>query len=147
MASRKQWMLVVHSVWLLPLVIDSMLLRSWLLPKLLVTRNRCLLLKSVASRSAVDTLRAWIQKNVPSTPETTHLWPHQQAGTDAAVQALEDDPAILAAFRQIFAAHHYDIQSAVPSRRSTRTPSFIRRTSTDPTGGCPAARSIGCWWE
>ena len=41
--------------------------------------------------------------------ETTHIWPHKQKGTDDQVTQLESDAGIMAGFRSIFAAHHYDI--------------------------------------
>ncbi|GKZ01477.1 hypothetical protein MPSEU_001098300 [Mayamaea pseudoterrestris] len=113
MAASKQYMLVIHSLWLLPLVIDSILMKSLLLPKLLVTRNRCLVVPMVASKQAVDALRTWINVNVKPTKETTHLWPHEHAGTDLAVTQLEHDAAIQAAFEQIFAPHHYSIKPVI----------------------------------
>jgi hypothetical protein len=104
----KAWMLIVHSIWLLPLVIDSILVRHCFLPYL-VTRNRCVVC-TVASRSAVETLRDWIHKNVPSTPETTHVWPHKQDVTAKATVQLEQDAAIEAGFRTVFPAKHYDVK-------------------------------------
>jgi hypothetical protein len=114
MAAQKPWMLVIHSLWLLPLVIDSVLMRHCFLPKLLVSRNRCLVVPNVASKQAVDSLRAWIHDNVKPTKETTHLWPHQHTGTDQPVTQLEQDAAIDAGFRKIFAAHHFDVAPVVP---------------------------------
>jgi hypothetical protein len=111
--TSKPSILLIHSLWLLPLVIDAVLIKYCFLSKLLVTRNRCLA-TTVASRQAVDDLRVWIQKNVPSTPETTHLWPHEHAGTDKPVAVLEKDSTIHAAFRKLFSSCHFDIQPVVP---------------------------------
>ena len=55
-------------------------------------------------------LREWINDNVKEVKETTHLWPHENKGTSVPVKALEDDAAIYAAFRTVFAAKHYDIK-------------------------------------
>jgi hypothetical protein len=104
----KVWMLIVHSIWLLPLVIDSILIRHCFLPYF-VTRNRNVIVPTVTSRTAVEGLREWIHQNVPVTPETTHVWPHNQEATSKATVALETDTAIEAAFRQIFPKKHYDI--------------------------------------
>lgn len=101
-------MLVIHTLWLMPLVIDSVLTRHFFAPKLFVNRNRNLFVQ-VASRKAVEDLRTWINTNVPEKPQTTHLWPHQQEGTDGPVTQLEGDAAIMAGFRKVFAAHHFDI--------------------------------------
>jgi hypothetical protein len=105
----KPWMLIVHSIWLMPLVVDSLLNRWFFLPKLFVSRNRCVNCR-VASTKAVEELREWINKTVPSTPETTHLWPHKQDATSGPVLALENDAAIYASFRKIFAPYHYDVR-------------------------------------
>jgi Phospholipid methyltransferase len=104
----KAWMLIVHSIWLLPLVIDSILMRHLYLP-FLVTRNRNVICPTVASRSAVEALRDWIHTNIPSTPETTHVWPHKQEPTAKATLQLENDAAIEAAFRTVFPKKHYDV--------------------------------------
>lgn len=109
MKQGKAWMLSIHSFWLLPLVIDSILLRHCYLPYL-VTRNRNVVISSVASRDAVEGLRDWIHTNVPVTPETTHVWPHKQDPTSKATVALENDAAIEAAFRTVFPKKHYDIK-------------------------------------
>ena len=106
--SAKPWMLVVHSIWLMPLVIDAILIRWCYLPNL-VSRNRNVV-TTAASRKAVENLREWINQSVPSTPETTHVWPHQQPETSVATTALENDSAILAGFRKVFAAKHFDIK-------------------------------------
>ena len=105
----KPWMLIVHSIWLMPLVIDSMLMRWCFLPKLFVSRNRNVIC-DVASRQAVEELREWINSNVPDTKETTHVWPHKQEATAGPTLALENDASIYAAFRKVFALHHYDIR-------------------------------------
>ena len=105
-------MLLIHSLWLMPLVIDSVLQRHFFIPKVCVTRNRNLFCQ-VASKQAVDELRQWIHDNIPEKPETTHVWPHREPGTDKQVTALEDDAALMAAFRKIFAAHHFDIMPVV----------------------------------
>ena len=107
--NAKPWMLVVHSLWLMPLVIDSVLMRWCFLPKLFVTRNRNIN-TDVASKKACDELRQWIKENVEETPETTHVWPHKQEATSGPVLALENDAALMANFRRIFASHHYDIR-------------------------------------
>jgi hypothetical protein len=58
--------LLVHTVWLMPLVIDSVLLRHLFIPKLFVSRNRNLFCK-VASKKSVEELREWINQEVPET--------------------------------------------------------------------------------
>ena len=108
MSAKKPWMLLVHSIWLMPLVMDAILMRYCFLPKI-PSRNRNVF-TTAASRQAVEELRRWINRNIPSTPETTHVWPHQQPGTDAPTTALEYDSAILEGFRKIFAAKHFDIK-------------------------------------
>jgi len=105
----RPWMLLVHTLWLMPLVIDSVLSRSCYLPNL-VKRNRNIFVQ-VASRKAVDDLRKWINTNVPQDCEvTTHVWPHNQEGTSGPVKSLEGDAAILAGFRKVFASKHYDVK-------------------------------------
>jgi hypothetical protein len=106
-------MLLIHTLWLMPLVIDSLLIRHMYLPKLLVSRNRNVVCQ-VASRQAVEDLRNWINQEVPAKPETTHLWPHKHQGTDHPVTLLENDAAIMAGFRKVFASHHFDILPVVP---------------------------------
>jgi Phospholipid methyltransferase len=103
----KPYMLVIHSLWLLPLVLDAMVDRHLYLPYL-VNPNRNVVCK-VASPQAVTDLRAWIQENVPEIPETTHVWPHKQSGTDLACTNLEQDAGILAGFRTVFSTKHFDI--------------------------------------
>lgn len=103
----RPWMLAIHTFWLMPLVIESVLMRHCFLPYL-VNRNRSFFVQA-ASKDAVEKLREWINKNVPNVKETTHVWPHKQEGTSGPVKALEDDAAILAGFRQVFAAKHYDV--------------------------------------
>jgi len=105
-------MLIVHSLWLMPLVIDCILHRHFFIPKLFVSRNRNIFCK-VASRKAVSDLREWINQEVPEKIETTHVWPHKQEGTDGLVTKLENDSAIMAGFRKIFAAHHFDVRPVV----------------------------------
>lgn len=101
-------MLIVHTLWLMPLVIDSVLRRHFFLPKLFVTRNRNVFVQ-VANVKAVDELREWINQHVPEKPETTHVWPHKEAGTDKQVTLLESDAGVMAGFRRVFAAHHFDV--------------------------------------
>jgi hypothetical protein len=101
-------MLVVHTLWLLPLVIDGVLMRWCFLPKI-VSRNRTFFTQA-SSQKSVRELREWINDNVKEVTETTHLWPHENKGTSVPVKALEDDSAIYAAFRTVFAAKHYDIK-------------------------------------
>lgn len=110
--ATRPYMLLVHTFWLMPLVIDSVLMRSCYLP-MLVNRNRIVLCQ-VASRKAVDNLRKWISQNVEETAVTTHIWPHKQEGTSGPVHALEDDAAILAGFRRVFPTKHYDIKPVMP---------------------------------
>jgi hypothetical protein len=105
-------MLIVHTLWLMPLVIDSVLIRHFFIPKLFVNRNRNVFVQ-VASRKAVEDLREWINTNVPEKSQTTHVWPHKQEGTDGPVTQLEDDAAIMAGFRKVFAAHHFDVKPVV----------------------------------
>jgi len=109
MGAGKAWMLVVHTVWLMPLVIDSLLMRWCFLPKLFVTRNRCVVCP-VASKKACDELRHWINHNIVESKETTHVWPHKQDGTSGPTVALENDSSIMASFRNIFAPQHFDIR-------------------------------------
>lgn len=104
-------MLFVHTLWLLPLVIDSVLMRQCFLPNL-VSRNR-IIVTQVSSRKAVEDLRDWINNNIAQVKETTHIWPHRQEGTSASTKALEDDAAIYAGFRKVFAAKHYDVKPVV----------------------------------
>lgn len=108
MEDAKPWMLVVHTIWLMPLVIDSITMRWCFIPNV-VSRNRNVV-TDVASKKAVEDLRNWINKNVPSTRETTHVWPHKQEATSKCTVALEEDSAILAGFRSVFAAKHFDIR-------------------------------------
>ena len=107
----RPWMLIIHTLWLMPLVIDSVLMRHCFLPNL-VNRNKNVFCQ-VASRESVEKLREWINKNVPNVKETTHVWPHKQEGTSKPVKALEDDAAILAGFRKVFAAKHFDVAPVV----------------------------------
>ena len=104
-------MLLVHTLWLFPLVIDSILMRWCFLP-FMVSRNRTFATQ-VASRKAVEDLREWINANVAEVKETTHLWPHQHEKTSGPVKALEDDSSIYAGFRTIFAAKHFDVKPVV----------------------------------
>jgi hypothetical protein len=104
----KPWMIVIHSVWLMPLLIDAVTARYCFLPNI-VNRNRNVVTQ-VASRKAVQDLREWINKEVPAVATTTHLWPHQHEGTAGPTLALEQDAAILAGFRKVFAAKHFDIE-------------------------------------
>ena len=104
-------MLFVHTLWLLPLVIDSVLMRWCFLPNV-VSRNR-IVVTQVASRKAVEDLREWINTNVAQVKETTHIWPHEQDGTSASTKALENDAAIYAGFRRVFAAKHFDVKPVV----------------------------------
>jgi hypothetical protein len=104
----KPYMLVIHSIWLLPLVIDSVLMRYCFLPNI-VTRNRNVVTQ-VSAKKNLDQLREWIHKNVPESKETTHVWPHAQEATSTNIKALEDDSAIYAGFRKVFAAKHFDIR-------------------------------------
>lgn len=108
MNGGKPYMLVLHTLWLWPLVMDACLMRSFFLPNI-VSRNRCVV-TTVASRKAVEDIRTWINQNIPSIPETTHVWPHKQVATDQATLQLEQDASIFAAFRKVFAAKHFDIQ-------------------------------------
>jgi Phospholipid methyltransferase len=100
-------MLAVHTLWLMPLVIDAVLMRRCFLP-FIVTRDRTVLCQ-VASRKAVEVIREWLNTNVPAEPQTTHLWPHQHKGIDASVTALEHDSGIMAGFRRVFKVEHFDI--------------------------------------
>ena len=104
-------MLIVHTIWLMPLVIDATLLRNCFLP-FIVSRNRNVITK-VNSIKAVDKLRNWINTNVPEKPETTHLWPHDHKGTDEHVTSLENDIGILDGFRTVFKTEHFDIKPVV----------------------------------
>jgi len=101
--------LLIHSFWLMPLVIDSLFMRYCFFPKLFVTRNRNVV-EDMASKKAVDELREWIHKNVPESKETTHVWPHAQKETSVHVTQLENDSALYAGFRKVFAAHHFDVK-------------------------------------
>ena len=59
--------LLVHTFWLMPLVIDSVLMRHCFIPKLFVNRNRNIFCQ-VASKKAVEDLREWINQEVPEKP-------------------------------------------------------------------------------
>ena len=104
-------MLVIHTIWLMPLVIDAVLMRNFFLP-FIVSRNRNVD-TIVASRQAVEKLRDWINTNVAAKPETTHLWPHKHEGTDGPVTALENDSAIMEGFRKVFKSEHFDVKPVV----------------------------------
>jgi hypothetical protein len=135
----KPWMVVVHSIWLMPLVIDAVLMRYCFLPNI-VSRNRNVVTQ-VASRQAVEDLREWINKEVPAVATTTHVWPHKQEGTAAATRALENDAAILAGFRKVFSAKHFDIEpvqsmneiyvTAVGAKRSINSDAVFYTPHTD----------------
>ena len=101
-------MLIVHSLFLMPLVIDSALMRYCFLPWI-VTRNRNIWVQ-VANKGSIDKLRKWLDENVVETKVTTHIWPHKQEATAGPVKLLEDDSAIYAAFREVFSAKHFDIR-------------------------------------
>lgn len=101
-------MLLIHTLWLMPLVIDAVLMRHCFLP-FVVSRDRTVFTE-VASRQAVETIRDWLNRNVPAKPETTHLWPHQHEGMDTSVTALEHDSGILAGFRRVFKPEHFDVK-------------------------------------
>jgi len=100
-------MLLLHTFWLMPLVIDSALMRHCFLP-FLVNRNRTIWTQ-VANKNAVDELRSWVGKNIAETKVTTHIWPHKEAGTTVQVKALEEDSGVMAGFRSVFKAKHFDI--------------------------------------
>lgn len=104
-------MFFLHTLWLMPLIIDSILQRHFFLP-LIVSRNRNFF-EPVASRKEVEEIGDWITENIPEKPETTHLWPHEEKGLDAQVTVLENDTTIMAAFRKLFAPHHFDIKPVV----------------------------------
>lgn len=104
-------MFFVHTLWLMPLVIEAVLKRHFYLPNI-VTRNRNVFCQ-VASRKEVEHLREWINTSVAEKPETTHLWPHDHKGTDAAATALENDAAIMAGFRKVFDSHHFDVKPVI----------------------------------
>ncbi|KAI2500571.1 phospholipid methyltransferase [Fragilaria crotonensis] len=80
-------MLIVHSVYLMPLVIDCVLMRNCFLPWI-VTRNRNLWVQ-VANKESIDTLRSWVKDNVEETKVTTHIWPHKQDATSGPLLKLE----------------------------------------------------------
>ena len=101
-------MLIVHSIYLMPLVIDCVLMRNCFLPWI-VTRNRNLWVQ-VANKESIDTLRSWVKDNVEETKVTTHIWPHKQDATSVPLLKLENDSAIYAAFREVFSAKHFDIR-------------------------------------
>jgi Phospholipid methyltransferase len=101
-------MLLVHSVYLMPLVIDCVVMRNCFLPWI-VTRNRNIWIQ-VSNKDSIDSLRKWIHENVRETPVTTHIWPHKQEVTSVHVKKLEDDASIFAAFREVFASKHFDIK-------------------------------------
>lgn len=105
-------MFFVHTLWLMPLVIESVLMRHFYLPKI-VSRNRTVFVQA-ACRKEIEDLREWINSNVAEKAETTHLWPHDHEGTDGPVTALESDAAVMAGFHKIFAPHHFDIKPVIP---------------------------------
>ena len=104
--------LILHTVWLLPLVIDSILLRHYYLP-CFVPRNR-IIVTTVAAKDAVQAVREWIHRNIAEISETTHIWPHQQEAIDKHVSTLEMDTELLKAFRTVFPETHYDILPVIP---------------------------------
>lgn len=108
---KQPLILLFHTIWLLPLVIDSLIMRSFFLPWF-VSRNRTVTC-TVVNKQSVEALRTWVKKNVPETKETTHVWPHRQEGTTTACTSLEDDAAIYEAFRKVFAARHFDVKPVV----------------------------------
>mmetsp|Transcript_31070 Transcript_31070/g.44113 ORF Transcript_31070/g.44113 Transcript_31070/m.44113 type:complete len:593 (+) Transcript_31070:117-1895(+) len=111
MGQGQSWKFIVHCIFLMPLVIDSILMRYCFLPNI-VNRNRNVVI-DVASKDSVDDLRKWVRESIPETPETTHVWPHEQEATSKHVKALEDDSAIHAEFRTVFAAKHFDIRPII----------------------------------
>ena len=104
----KAWMLIPHALWLLPLVIDAVLKRNCFLPYL-PSRNR-ILVCTVASKEAVDSLRKWIQKKIKYSDEITRVQPRDRKGAIGPITELENDKSIKAALRTIFPAKHYDIR-------------------------------------
>lgn len=69
-------MLIAHTLSSMPVVLDSILMRHFFIPKLFVSRNRNIFCK-VASRTAVEDVREWINQFVPQRNKTAHLWPHE----------------------------------------------------------------------
>jgi len=59
--------LFVHTIWLMPLVIDSVLIRHLYVPKIFVSRNRNFFCQ-VTSKKAIEEVRQWINREVPETP-------------------------------------------------------------------------------
>lgn len=108
---KKPLILLFHTVWLLPLVIDSFLIRQCFLPWF-VPRNRTITCTVVNKRS-ISSLRKWLLTNVPETKVTTHIWPHKHDGTSLPTKTIEDDTAIYEAFRSVFPAKHYDVSPVV----------------------------------
>jgi hypothetical protein len=108
---KKPLLLVLHSIWLLPLVIDSVIMREFFLPWF-VSRNRNVTC-TVVNKKSVEGLRSYIKENVPETKETIHIWPHKQSATTTFTKEIEDDAAIYEAFRRVFAARHFDIKPVI----------------------------------
>ena len=104
--------LVLHCVWLLPLVLDAVRMRNFFLP-FLVPRNR-VVFTDIDATDAIQVVRDWVGTNVNEVKETTHIWPHQQEAIDKSVSALEMDTNIFRAFRLIFDEKHYDIAPVIP---------------------------------
>ena len=106
---NKAWMLVPHAFWLLPLIVDALLKRNFFL-SYLPSRSR-ILVSTVASKEAVDSLRKWIQKKIKySDNDLTRIKPHERKGTIGPITDLENDKSIKAVLRTIFPAKHYDIR-------------------------------------
>lgn len=106
---NKEWMLIPHTFWLLPLAVDAVLKRNCFLQNL-PSRNRNLE-TTVASKHSVDALRKWIQKKIKYSGEATVVRPRERKGALTPVTELENDKAINAALRTIFPAKHYDFHS------------------------------------
>mmetsp|Transcript_15134 Transcript_15134/g.23026 ORF Transcript_15134/g.23026 Transcript_15134/m.23026 type:complete len:604 (+) Transcript_15134:215-2026(+) len=107
----RPYMLIIHTLWLLPLVIDSILMRHCFLPWV-VSRKRAFHV-TADSKKEVDQLQTWINTNVAEVAETTHLWPHERPETSKPFKTLESDKGLYAGFRSIFAEKHFDIRPVV----------------------------------
>jgi len=135
---------IYHTLWQLPLAIDSTLLRKCFLPWF-VPRNRVLKC-TVQSIDAVTELREWVKQNVEETPVTTHVWPHAQKGTDSHCTSLENDENIKKAFREIFAARHFDVKPIIDMNELYITATGAKKAVTSDTVFYTSHVDGPYWW-
>ena len=108
---RKPWMVVLHTIWEMPLVIDAVLMKNCFLSALLVNRSRIFATR-IANQSAVDDLRNWIATAVKKSRPVSLAFPRKEKGPPG-LRGLEKDAAIVTAFRNTFNPKNFDFR-AVP---------------------------------